>query len=149
MSESTYRVRRILLPLKFSHVTDNAFATALRLAKCCQARLHILHVLDHRLRQPEITEDEIAEITKAAEKEFQERYLPRLEGFKDYAFNCWEGDPAMETAKLADSIGADFIVVGCHTRRDRPSPTRLGEVALALLQWAPCPVTVVPCEIHR
>jgi nucleotide-binding universal stress UspA family protein len=41
-------IKKILLPLKFSHVTDNAFDMALRLTKCCEARLHIFHALDHR-----------------------------------------------------------------------------------------------------
>jgi hypothetical protein len=43
-------IKKILLPLKFSHVTDNAFDMALRLAKCFEARFNIFHALDHRLR---------------------------------------------------------------------------------------------------
>ena len=142
-------VKRILLPLKFTHVTDNAFAMALKMAKCCQARLHILHVLDHRLRDPGVTDDQIAEFTGAAERQFEDNYRQLLGDFKDFYFNCWEGDIAMETAKFADSIGADFIVIGCHVRGDKPSHARLGEVAHALFQWAPCPVMLVPCETHR
>ena len=142
-------VKRILLPLKFSHVTDSAFVMALRMAKCCQARLHILHLLDHRLRDSKITDEQIAKLTQEAEKQFEENYLPLLGDFKDFYFNCWEGDIAAETAKLAGSIGADFIIVGCHVRGDKPSYTRVGEVAHALFQWAPCPVMLVPCELHR
>ena len=142
-------IKRILLPLKFTHVTDNAFAMALKMAKCCQARLHILHVLDHRLRNPEVTDAQIAEFTQASEKQFEEKYRSRLGDFTDAYFNCWEGDVAMETARFADSIDADFIVIGCHVRGDMPSHTRLGDVALALFQWAPCPVMLVPCELHR
>lgn len=142
-------IKRILLPLKFIHVTDNAFDMALKMAKCCQARLHILHVLDHRLRNPEVTDGHIAELTQAAEKQFEERYRPLLDDFEHFYFNCWEGDIAAETAKLAESIGADFIIIGCHVRGDKPSRSRVGEVAHALFHWAPCPVMLVPCELHR
>jgi nucleotide-binding universal stress UspA family protein len=142
-------IKKILLPLKFSHVTDNAFDMALRLAKCCEARLHIFHVLDHRLRDPGVTADKIAEFTRAAERQFEKEYLPLLGEFKDFSFNCWEGDIAMETAKFAHSIGADFIIIGCHVRGAKPSHTRLGEIAHILFQWAPCPVMLVPCTLHR
>jgi nucleotide-binding universal stress UspA family protein len=140
---------RILLPIKFSHVTENALAMALKMAKCCKARLHILHVLDHRLQSPEVTDGQIAEFTREAERQFEKRYRPLLGGFHDFYFNCWEGDIAHEVAKFAGSIGADFIVLGCHVRGDKPSFTRLGEVALAIFQWSPCPVMLVPCELHR
>lgn len=140
---------RILLPIKFSHVTDNALAMALKMAQCCKARLHILHVLDHRLKSPEVTDEEIVELTEAAERQFEEKYLPLLADFNDFSFNCWEGDIALEVSKFADSIDADFIVIGCHVRGSKPSFTRLGEVALALFQWSPCPVMLVPCELHR
>lgn len=142
-------VKRILLPLKFSHVSDDAIVMALKMAECCEARLHILHVLDHRLRNPEVTDGQIAEFTRAAERQFQEEYVPLLGDFKNYYFNCWEGDIAMETAKFAESIGANFIVLGCHTRGERPSLTRLGEVAMALFQWTPCPVMLVPYKLHQ
>jgi nucleotide-binding universal stress UspA family protein len=141
-------IKKILLPLKFSHVTDNAFDMALRLAKCCEARLHIFHVLDHRLRDPGVTADKIAEFTRAAERQFEKEYLPLLGEFKSFSFNCWEGDIAMETAKFADSLGADLIIIGCHVKGDRPSRSRLGEVAQALFQWAFGPVMVVPCQLH-
>ena len=140
---------RILLPIKFSHVTDNALAMALKMAKFCKARLHILHVLDHRLKSPDVTDEEIVELTQAAERQFEERYLPLLGEFNDFSFNCWEGDIAFEVSKFAESIDADFIVIGCHVRGSKPSFTRLGEVALALFQWSPCPVMLVPCELHR
>lgn len=142
-------IKRILLPLKFSHVTDNAFAMALKLARCCQSRLHMLHVLDHRLRNSSVTEAKIAEFTRAAEGQFQKEYVPLLGDFKDFHFNCWEGDIAVEIAKFADSIDADFIIIGCHVRGDKPSRTRLGEIAHILFQWAPCPVMLVPCTLHR
>lgn len=138
-------VKRILLMLKFSEAIESAFDMALKMAKSCNARLHILHLLDHRLRGPNVTDEQIAEITRAVEAKFSERYQPKLQGFKEFYFNCWEGDPANETAKLADKIGADFIVLGCHTTDDRPSFNRLGEVGTMILQWAPCPVMLVPC----
>ena len=97
-------VKRILLPLKFTHVTDNAFAMAMKMAKCCQARLHILHILDHRLRDPGVTDDQIAEFTRAAENQFKENYRQILGDFKDFYFNCWEGDIAMETAGIQTSV---------------------------------------------
>ena len=149
-NETVSQVRpRILLPVKFSHVTENAMAVALKMARCCKARFHILHVLDHRLRSPEVTDEEIAEFTRAAENQFKEKYRPLLGDFHDFFFNCWEGDIALEIATFAASISADFIVLGCHVREDKPSFTRLGEVALAIFQWSPCPVMVVPCELHR
>ena len=121
---------------------------ALKMTMSCRARLHILHVLDHHLRDPGVTEGRIAEITQSVEEKFKENYLPILGDFKDYSFNCWEGDPANATAKFAESIGADFIVMGCHAENDKPSFNRLGETALAVLQWAPCPVMMVPCELQ-
>lgn len=141
--------KRILLMLKLSEFVDTAFKTALKMAADYQARLHILYVLDHRLRNPGITDAQVAKITKEAESRFVETYLPCLKGFRSYYFNCWEGDPANETAKLAEEINADFIILGCHRRDGQPSFNRLGEVGLAILQWAPCPVMLVPCDIDQ
>ena len=138
--------KRILLMLKFSENIKDAVAVALQMATCCRARLHILHVLDHRLRDPGVTDDQIAKITWAVEDRFKKEIIPMMGDFKDYYFNCWEGDPANETAKFADKIGADFIILGCHTVGDVPSFNRLGEVGSLILQWAPCPVTLVPCR---
>lgn len=137
---------RILLMMKFSRSIEGAFAVALKMAKCSNSKLHILHALDHRLRDPGVTAEQVAMATRDAEKKFSETYLPMMGDFKDYYFNCWEGDPANETAKFAEKISADFIVLGCHTRGAKPSFNRLGEVGSAILQWAPCPVVLVPCD---
>ena len=101
--------KRILLPIKFSAACDNAFAVGLQLARCCDARFHILHVLDYHLDQLDKPDEQIAQLTRESEKKFAQKYLPLLADFKNFAFNCWEGDGPVETARFAKLIEADFI----------------------------------------
>jgi nucleotide-binding universal stress UspA family protein len=138
---------KILLPLKFSAGDGNALGMALKMAKRFESCLHILHVLNYKLHSPSLTDAQVAQFCQDAEKKFQEKYQPLFGDFSDFSFACCSGDPAMETAKFARQINAEVIIVGCHTRGDRPAISRLGETTLSLLQWAPCSVMMVPCDV--
>lgn len=140
---------KILLPLKFTPGIAAALAMALRMAKEFEGHLHILHVLDYRVHNSNLTDGQLAEFCQDAERKFQEQYRFLFGDFEDFSFSCCNGHPAAETAKFARHVGAEFIILGCHTTTDRPALSRLGETTLCLLQWAPCSVVTVPCEVRE
>lgn len=138
-------IKRILLMLKLDEPFERCFTLAMEMAQNSGAHLHIIHVLENQLRAQGVTGEQATECIRAAEARFKKTYLPLLKDFKRFAFNCWEGDPASETARFAAEIRADLLIVGCHKIGGRASFNRLGEVGSAIVQWAPCPVLVVPC----
>lgn len=138
------RIKRVLFMLKFSETSKESLRFAAEVAKSCGAKFHVLHVMDHRLSHPQVSDEEVMAATAEAEKRFKEEYEPILDGYREYYFNCWEGNPANDTAKFAQIIGADIIIVGSHSTNGKPSFNRLGAVGSAIMQWAPCPVMLVP-----
>lgn len=138
------RIKRILFMLKFSEKSKGMLRAALEVAKSCNARFHVLHVMDHRLAHPEIPDALVADATREIEKHFKDEYMPLLGEFKNYYFNCWEGSPANDTAKFAQVIGADLIIVGSHESGGKLSFNRLGTVGATIMQYAPCPVMLLP-----
>lgn len=142
-------IRRILVAFRFSNAGEEALRFAVGCAKAHGARLHVFHALDYRLLHPQTPDSVIMKMTREAEARFERQYKDLLQGVAHWGFNCWEADPAVEVAKLAQETAADLVVVGCHEVGDRPGITRLGMVGLTIAQTAPCPVLLVPCPRER
>lgn len=68
------------------------------------------------------------------------------DGLSMVEFKCHPADPALETCKQAILLGADLIVLGAHRRHNKASLCRVGYIGTTILENAPCPVLLVPCE---
>ena len=75
-------ITKILLPLKFSAGDGNALGMALKMAKRFESCLHVLH---YRLHSPSLTDAQVAQFCRDAEKKFQEKYNAEKGNYLKYA----------------------------------------------------------------
>lgn len=142
----------VLVPYDDSPMAQRAFEQAL--ADYPDAELHLLHVIDFaaasygapveggtagyldtwegsvRERVAEWFAE--AEETAADHETFTGRVETRVE----------TGPPARTIVRVADDIGADYIVMGSHGRSGA-SRILLGSIAESVTRRAPCPVLIV------
>ena len=132
-------IQKILFPTDFSHCGDAALRFATALARDSGAKLLIVHVEEPPVAygggemyygMPEPATEDL--------KKMLERVKPADDAI-EYEHHMVTGDPSTAVARLAESEGADLIVMGTH---GRTGFTRLlmGSVAEAVVRRAPCPV---------
>lgn len=134
----------IVVPTDFSYASDAALGYARMLAARFGASLHLLHVVDEAGSWSEVY---------AAIPDIRDRLSAdaarRLEAMvaclpppvqATSAVVC--GSPVPTIVKVAESKGADLIVMGTHGRRGM-GHLLLGSVAERVVRLAPCPVLTV------
>ncbi len=138
---------RILVPIDFSAGSEAALEMATSLARDSGGSLILTHVEiiplsaaggEYLYAIPEPpTEELLAKLNAVAVPDSQVPVERRL----------LAGDPADAIIRLAETEGADMIVMGTHGRRGL---TRLlmGSVAEAVVRAAPCPVLTVKQPAH-
>ncbi len=138
---------RILVPIDFSAGSEAALEMATSLARDSGGSLILTHVEiiplsaaggEYLYAIPEPpTEELLAKLNAVAVPDSQVPVERRL----------LAGDPADAIIHLAETEGADMIVMGTHGRRGL---TRLlmGSVAEAVVRAAPCPVLTVKQPAH-
>jgi universal stress protein A len=140
----TRDITTIIVPTDFSYTSDAALGYARMLAARFGASLHLLHVVDEPGSWSEVY---------AAIPEIQLRLSAdaarRLEAIAaclppplhaTSAVVC--GAPVPTIVKVAETKGADLIVMGTHGRRGM-GHLLLGSVAERVVRLAPCPVMTV------
>ena len=140
-------MRTILVPTDFSETAEHALDFAVKLAAQFDARIHLLDVIT----LPSIATMEVGltlaqpmieAMLAGAQKALSEAALAR-QGKAMFAPVRYEiGDARTVIVDVAQTIGADMIVMGTHGRRG-VSRFLLGSVAEAVVRTAPCPVLVV------
>ena len=138
---------RILVALKFAPASEFALAKGAELARCHDADLHILHVIDYTLKERGENDPELLACKEAAEQKFKGRFGAQIDGLERVVFNCRPSDPALEVCRTAMEIEADLIVLGCHQLPEKQCLGRIDYVGMTILEKAPCAVMMVPfCE---
>jgi nucleotide-binding universal stress UspA family protein len=135
---------KILVALKFSPSGLNAFDLAVRLARSHGARLHAFHALDYRLKDVADTDPKVSECLRRVRQQIDSDLTPILADKKDVSIEYFPADPALEVCRLAGTIGADLIVVGCHQSHRRYSLGRVDYIGMTILEKSPCAVLLVP-----
>lgn len=135
-------IKTILCPVDFSAPSNYAFRSACLLAKSCQARLIVLHVVESLLTGaaggmlvplPEIDDKALVErLKKVRPKNPRIRVEHRLA----------DGDPAAEIIRVADETDADVIVLATHGRTGL-GRLLMGSVAEQVVRKATCPVVTI------
>jgi universal stress protein A len=133
----------IIVPTDFSYTSDAALGYARMLAARFGASLHLLHVVDEPGSWSEvyaaIPEIRLRLSADAARRlEAMAACLRPLQATS--AVVC--GAPVPTIVKVAESKGADLIVMGTHGRRG-VGHLLLGSVAERVVRLAPCPVLTV------
>jgi nucleotide-binding universal stress UspA family protein len=137
-------VKRILVPIDFSHHADAAMAYASALAVPLGATLHLLHVVEDPLAagvwSSEVYTAEIAGLQVNLVRD-AERQLREYATAKDpsIATSVRSGPVAREIIACAKDQAFDLIVMGTHGRTGLAHAV-LGSVAERVVRLAPCPV---------
>lgn len=141
------RLKRILVPIDFSTVSEAALPWATFLAKHYQAELLLLHVtekfpLDYLLGR-ELTESTVAPLMKQAETNLQRiaGSVGKTTGRNASVVVC-TGSPFEEICGAAQTLGADLIVLTTHGYTGLKH-VWLGSTAERVVRHACCPVLVV------
>ncbi len=136
----------ILAPIDGSESSVQAARLAFRVAKICGAAVTLLYVVDT------VVMDELRKFGREhnqVQAELREngwRYLDYVTKLAEEAgltvqTELREGEPYAEIVSLADSMGADLIVMG-HVGRRGPRRILVGSVTERVIEFAHCPVLV-------
>ena len=138
--------RDILIALKFSPAGLQAFDAAVRLARTHNARLHIFHALDYRLKEVDRDHPELSQALDDVRRRIDTIVRPRLAGMdmQKVAIDFSPADPALEVCRVAKKIRADLIVVGCHHTHRQLNLGRVDYVGMTIMEKAPCAVMLIP-----
>lgn len=137
----------ILCPVDFSAATPFGLAPAASLAKRCGAGVVLLHVMD--LPSPQFSvevegfdlQEFLAERREEAEARLQDLARASFDGAAFTRCVVESGNAASTIVDLAESEGADLVVLPTHSRRglDR---FMVGSVSEKVVRLAGCPVLV-------
>lgn len=147
-------MKTILVPVDFSRATESVVAQATELARALNARIVLLHVI----QPPVITSEyapmmeNIAEIIAAGEKAAA-RHLARLQEQLQRGIITTEtvqlnGVPMPNIVEQAETLGADYIVMGSHGH-SAFYDLLVGSTTHGVLMRASCPLVIVPATKPR
>jgi nucleotide-binding universal stress UspA family protein len=142
-------MKTILAPVDFSPATERVCAAAADLAKAVRGHVVLLHSVPPPIITTEYAPmvEDIAAITAASEKAAARRLARLVEGLrrrriKVGSVQCY-GAPVAHILEQADSLGADYIVIGSHGHTALYD-LLAGSTAHGVLRKAPCPVVIIP-----
>lgn len=136
--------KKILIALKFSPAGIYAFQTAVRLATRHGSRLHVFHALDYHLQGYDSQDPKVTSALEEAGRNFEARLQPLAQGLQRISYEYFPADPAMEVCRIARTIHADLIILGCHQPTLAINTGRIDYVGMTILEKAHCPVLLVP-----
>lgn len=144
------KIRRILVATDFSPIANNAFHTALRIARATGAKITLAHVVPSQVvihaGLPVGMRSEVVRLSQkmlAGDRRRLEKLVAtaRKAGVPaDGAMH--EGDPPDELLRIVHDTKPDVIVIGTHGRGGA-AHLLLGSVAEKITRLANCPVLVV------
>jgi universal stress protein A len=142
--------KRILVPTDFSEYSDKALAAAQDIAKCFNAKIDVLHVVDEGLHEcadqycidPAI----MNKVREAGIRGSQEKMQAEADRVKqdgvETEFSIRQGTPYDEILKEQQEKQIDLIVIATHGRTGLLSHL-IGSVAEKVSRSARCPVLLV------
>lgn len=136
--------KRILIAIKFSDSSRGALQAGVELAKIHGSYLHILHVLDYKLKRLHEEDPELQRLIAETCDLYNSKLKPLTIDLDQVQFECLPGDPAMAVCRIAGEIKADLIILGCHKRPNKQPLVRVDYIGSTILEKAPCPVLLVP-----
>ena len=136
--------KRIVVGVKFTGASRNAIETGVQLAKIHGSVLHIVHVLDYKLKRLDENDPERLRIEADSRERFDRELAPLVKELDHVHFESLPGDPALDVCRIAKETGAGLILLGCHQRPDNKPLVRVDYAGSTILEKAPCPVLMVP-----
>lgn len=117
----------LVVPLDASGAALVALPVARGLAQLRDGTIHLVHVSSDGARPTEVLE----------------RIGVPSAALRGSILSSRVGDPARGILETARELEAELIVMPTHTEAPAPTESALGDVALAVLEHAPCPVVLV------
>jgi universal stress protein A len=121
---------------------DYAFA----FARKCRGHVKVVHVLPERWDGPPRHDRIIDDAREFVAGQFRRLLRIAVGSASDSNSHASEivlsGSPCVEIVRLANTVRADLIVMGVD--RGRGSKPTFGTTSICVLQFAPCPVLLVP-----
>jgi len=139
--------RTILVPTDFSEPADEALAYAADLGAQLDATIHLVHVVGiPAAGVPDIGIAYSALMMESATQAAQDELDARADRYRDRVsigpVRIEIGDARDTIDRVAETVGADLIVMGTHGRRGFRRML-LGSVAESVVRTAPCPVLTI------
>lgn len=144
----------ILLATDFSEPAGHAAEHAMTLVRACDARLHLLHVIeefgywesfDLRHFPSDDVYEELQTTARIALEDLVESVSP---GASEPTTHVREGKPFVEIIRAARELEVDVIVIGSHGQSGI-AETLFGSTAEKVVRKAHCAVLVVRHPEHR
>lgn len=139
--------KRILFATDFSEASRYAMAHAISIAKRCEAKLYIIHVIyDVSSVNPVVAHPSMdkfyEEMAKEAKSEMEKAYREELRGYDNIEMVVKKGTPSFVVNDFARDNEIDLIVVATL---GRTGLERLifGNTCDKIIRRAPCPVLAV------
>jgi nucleotide-binding universal stress UspA family protein len=138
-------ISNVVFSTDFSKISDTAFDFACATAKAVNGELHLFHPVDistTHMGTP-LAQDVIEKQIREARQRMRGRYVSKLDDFKDYSVEAWEGIPYVEVVKYAREQQADLLVLGHDTTPSSSDEERLQSDIEQIMVRANCPVVVL------
>lgn len=138
--------RRILLPTQFSEQCERTALHAAWLAQQSAGTLHLAHVVENPLdpiyKPEEVQHWVVVEHANAVAQAMLEAAARRVPPEVPFELHVLSGMPADKLVALAESIGADLIVMSTHATTSI-AHMLIGDTAEKVSRHARCPVLLV------
>jgi nucleotide-binding universal stress UspA family protein len=141
--------KRILFPTDLTDASENAFPSALSLARQYGAKLYVIHVVDtgHEAAGfyvPHLSFERLhGELRQGAEGMLKKFCRRRLRGFEGCETHILEGEPYREIIKFVNDNKIDLVVMGTFGK-GRMDRFMFGSTTERVMRKVNCPLLVVP-----
>ena len=139
----------LLVAVDFSDPTDLIMRVAIRLAKCLEASVWVVHAAEPEPdfvgydAGPEVVRGQVARELRNEHRQLQEYTNQFREAGVDAKARLVRGPTVAALLAMAEKQDADLIVVGSHGR-GMVGEMLMGSVSKGLIRAGRWPVTVVP-----
>ena len=145
-----FNVDKIVVPTDFSDYSDLAFKRALDLAEACNAKIHLVHVVEDApdiFKLDRFNTEGQKKIMKDLEKQCKDSFSDQMAKFPqaqkvDVETMVLRGIPSREVLTLQKKINADMLVVATHGQ-SAFEEFLFGNTASKIIRYSKCSVLVV------
>jgi len=145
-----FNVDKIMVPTDFSTFSDLAFKRALDFAEACNAKIHLIHVVEDApdiFKLDRFNTEGQKKIMKDLEKQCKDSFSEQMAKFPhaqkvDIETSVLRGIPSREILAMQKKINADMLVIGTHGQ-SAFEDFLFGNTASKIIRYSKCSVLVV------
>lgn len=131
----------------FSLASDEAFAFALRMVQeqKLDCELHLFHAFGNSIIQTSNinTHLQIQDHIGKTKQQIKRKYVPLMEGLKQYSVEVRKGLPSLEIVKFATEKHADLIILESHAKKTETGDTEPENIFERVIARSDCPIVSI------